>query len=110
MERKSTSSTAVVTSREVKAALGKRSARLSTVEEQALRMRHGLGTDDQAAPLPRAAGGNADLADELLLLEMNLLRGARAAGKAPGKLAAAPSAQGSAKRRIVDALGGKKSG
>lgn len=107
MERKSSSSTTVVTAQEVKAALGKRSAKLSTTEEQTLRLRHGLGAEDLQAPLPRAAGANAELADELLLLEMQLLRGARAAGKAPAKLAA-PKVTNSAKAKILGALGGKK--
>lgn len=107
MERKSSSSTAVVTSREVKASLRSRSTKLTTLEEQSLRMRHGLGAEDASAPLPRAAAGNEDLADQLLMLEMNLVRAARAAGKAPGKLAAAPKLD-NAKSRIVEALEAKK--
>jgi len=105
MERKSSSSTAVVTSREVRTALTKQSARLTTQEEQALRMRHGAGVDALDAPLARAAGDNEEVADELLLLEMSLLRGARAAGKAPKGLAAP---ENSAKQRILEALGNKK--
>src|SRR5690606_1925497 len=105
MERKSSSSTAVVTSREVRTALTKQSARLTTQEEQTLRMRHGAGVDGLDAPLARAAGDNEEVADELLLLEMSLLRGARAAGKAPKGLAAP---ENSAKQRILEALGNKK--
>lgn len=105
MERKSSSSTAVVTSREVKTALTEQSARLTTQEEQSLRMRHGVGVDDLEAPLARAAGDNEAVADELVLLEMSLLRAARAAGKAPKGLAAP---ENTAKRRIVEALGNKK--
>lgn len=105
MERKSSSSTAVVTSREVRTALTKQSARLTTQEEQALRMRHGAGVDALDAPLARAAGDNEEVADELLLLEMSLLRAARAAGKAPKGLAAP---ENTTKRRIVEALGNKK--
>jgi len=39
-------------------------------------MRYGAKVD-LAAPLPRAAGDNAELADELLLIEMQLLKASR---------------------------------
>ena len=58
-------------------------SRLSAEEERALRMRHGVASD-LSAPLPRAAGRNAELADELTLIEMQLLRTMRAHGREPG--------------------------
>jgi hypothetical protein len=74
MERKG-SSTAVVTKELVATAL--KTATITTREEQALRMRYGA-TVDKKAPLPQAHGGNEELADELLLIEMQLLRGLKA--------------------------------
>ena len=41
-------------------------------------MRHGVKQDDLHEPLPRADGGNAELGDELLILEMQLLKAHRA--------------------------------
>ena len=80
MERKG-SSTAVVTKELVSTAL--KTATITSREEQALRMRYGA-TVDKKAPLPQAHGGNEELADELLLIEMQLLRGLKArAGAAP---------------------------
>ena len=72
MEHKGGSSTVVVTKEDVK-------ARISTVrtlaqsEEKVVRMRHGAGAELSEA-LPRAAGGNEELGDELLLIEMQLMR------------------------------------
>lgn len=74
MERKG-SSTAVVTKELV--ATGLRTATTTAREEQALRMRYGASVDKKAA-LPQAHGGNEALADELLLIEMQLLRGLKA--------------------------------
>ncbi len=74
MERKG-SSTAVVTKELVATAL--KTATITTREEQALRMRYGAAVDKKA-PLPQAHGGNEELADELLLIEMQLLRGLKA--------------------------------
>ncbi|MFZ5441328.1 MAG: hypothetical protein ACOZQL_15070 [Myxococcota bacterium] len=74
MERKG-SSTAVVTKELVATAL--KTATTTAREEQALRMRYGATVDKKAA-LPQAHGGNEELADELLLIEMQLLRGLRA--------------------------------
>ncbi len=73
MERKT--STTVVTAEQVKAGL--KAARTTAREEQALRMRYGAAVDHRA-PLPQAHGGDAGLADELLLLEMQLLRSVKA--------------------------------
>ena len=74
MERKG-SSTAVVTKELVATAL--RTATTTSREEQTLRMRYGASVDKKA-PLPQAHGGNEALADELLLIEMQLLKGLQA--------------------------------
>ena len=74
MERKG-SSTAVVTKELVSTAL--RTATVTAREEQALRMRYGASVDKKAA-LPQAQHGNEALADELLLIEMQLLKGLKA--------------------------------
>jgi hypothetical protein len=107
MERKVGSST--VTSKEVKVALEK-SRTLSSEEEKVLRMRHGAGAPSKSAPLPRAAGNNEQLGDELLLIEMQLMKAMRErtgqtkSGSKP-KVAAAASAT---KDKIVRALRKKK--
>ncbi len=107
MERKVGSST--VTSKEVKVALEK-SRTLSSEEEKVLRMRHGAGAPSKSAPLPRAAGNNEQLGDELLLIEMQLMKAMRErtgqtkSGSKP-KAAAAASAT---KDKIVRALRKKK--
>ena len=64
-----------VTKEEVHAAFRKVQA-LTSQEEKALRMRHGVAPALDA-PLPRAAAGNAELEDELLVIEMQLLRATR---------------------------------
>jgi hypothetical protein len=51
-------------------------------EKRALRVGQNAPVD-LSAPLPRAAGKNAELADELTLIEMQLLRSMRAHGRAP---------------------------
>ena len=76
MERKVGSST-TVTSKEVKAALEKTQT-LTSEEEKVLRLRHGAGAASKSAPLPRAAGNNEALGDELLLIEMQLMKAMRA--------------------------------
>jgi hypothetical protein len=75
MERKVGSTT--VTAKEVKAALDKATT-LTSEEERVLRMRHGAGASSTRAPLPRAAGNNEELADELLVIEMQLMKAMRA--------------------------------
>jgi hypothetical protein len=72
MERKLGGSTAAVAAAEVNAALG-RVRTLSSEEERALRMRYG-GKTDLGGPLPQAAAGNEELQDELLLIEMQLMK------------------------------------
>ncbi|MBU8894354.1 hypothetical protein DRW03_31570 [Corallococcus sp. H22C18031201] len=111
MERKVGSST--VTAKEVKAALEK-STTLTAEEEKALRMRHGAGASSTRAPLPRAAGNNEELADELLVIEMQLMkamraRAAQARATAPKATVAVPKAAANpTKDKIVRALRGKK--
>jgi hypothetical protein len=109
MERKGGSTTAVaVTADEVRAALG-RAKTLTSEEEKALRMRHGAGADLRA-PLPRAAGSNLELADELMLIEMQLLRASRGRTSTPtakpGNVVAAP--RNAAKDKIIRVLRKKK--
>lgn len=74
MERKSNSTT-VVTKETV--ATGLKTVTTTAREEQALRMRYGA-TVDMKAPLPKVYGNDGDLADELLLIEMHLLRAVKA--------------------------------
>jgi hypothetical protein len=118
MERKVGSST--VTAKEVKAALEK-TRTLTAEEEKVLRMRHGAGASSTRAPLPRAAGDNEELGDELLLIEMQLLKAmrARSGGKpvasgnnkhvmAPAPAPAKATAGNPTKDKIVRALRKKK--
>jgi hypothetical protein len=103
MERKQTTGTVEVTTEEVRTKLSK--AKLAPAEERVLRMRHGVAAD-RAKPLPRAAGGNAELEDELLVIEMQLMRQLRARAGAPAR---APEVQDSkTKDKIVRALRRKK--
>jgi len=107
MERKVGSST--VTSKEVKVALEK-SRTLSSEEEKVLRMRHGAGAPSKSAPLPRAAGNNEQLGDELLLIEMQLMKAMRertGQTKSASKPKAAAAASAT-KDKIVRTLRKKK--
>jgi hypothetical protein len=113
MDRKVGSTT--VTAKEVKAALEKATT-LTSEEERVLRMRHGAGASSTRAPLPRAAGNNEALADELLVIEMQLMKAMRArTGQtktaSKPKVAAARASESSgnaAKDKIVRALRKKK--
>ncbi|MDC0713972.1 hypothetical protein POL68_36235 [Stigmatella sp. ncwal1] len=114
MERKVGSST--VTTKEVKTALEK-ARTLTSEEEKVLRMRHGAGAPSSRAPLPRAAGNNEELADELLVIEMQLMKALRArtgqtkTGSKSTAKAAAPAKEpvkNAAKEKIVRALRKKK--
>jgi len=113
MERKGVTSTVAVTTEEVRSALPKSRA-VTSEEEKALRMRYGVGEADVHAPLPRADGGNEELKDELLLLEMQLLRSYRAHLATTGAKASAQPARSAdpasarAKDKIVRALRKKK--
>lgn len=104
MERKG-GSTAVVTAQTVATALTKTAT--TAREEQALRMRYGAKVELDA-PLPQAHGGNEELEDELLLIEMALLRAVKhraAQAKATAKAAAPKNAT---KSKIVGALKSRK--
>jgi hypothetical protein len=105
MERKGGSSTAVLTAEQVKSALNRTRA-LTSEEEKSVRMRHGVGVKDLTTALPRAAGGNAGLEDELLLIEMQLLRAFRAKTGAsrPQVSRAAAEPVSAAKSKIIRAL------
>lgn len=100
MERKG-SSTAVVTKELVATAL--KNATTTTREEQALRMRYGATVDKKAA-LPQAHGGNEELGDELLFIEMQLLRGLRAH---QGKPVAKTATKSAVKSKIAAKLSKK---
>jgi hypothetical protein len=112
MEQKPKGAAVQVVADEVKASLGRRAGLLTGEEERTLRMRHGAAVDRQA-PLARAAGGNAELEDELLLIEMQLMRSRLQAGKVQGlptlkkSVAVAPSASPT-KSKIVRALRRKR--
>ena len=101
MERK-VGSTAVVTAEMVVAGL--KHAKTTSAEEKALRMRYGA-TVERTATLPMAAQDNEELADELLLIEMHLLRALKYR-KAQATKAAAP--RNSTKDKIVSRLKTKK--
>ena len=68
--------TTTLTAREVQTALG-RAKDVSFEEETTLRMRHGIGVS-KTAPLARKAAEGSEPADELLLVEMQLLKAYRA--------------------------------
>lgn len=102
MDRKA----AVVTAEEVTTAL---KGRVGTQEEEkVLRMRYGAKVDPRA-PLPKAAGDNEELGDELLLIEMQLFRAMKAKRGLPLSVVPAPAPTRSAtKSKIVSALKTKK--
>lgn len=75
MERKSTNTT-VVTAKEVSQGLTK-TKDISSLDANILRMRHGARVAS-GARLESAAGDNMALADELLVLELQLAKAARA--------------------------------
>jgi hypothetical protein len=72
MDRKAGSVEVRVTTEEVRESLPK--ANLSAEEEKVLRMRHGVAAADPSESLPAAAPVGSPVADELLLIEMELLR------------------------------------
>jgi hypothetical protein len=94
---------AVVTE-EVRAGL-RRAPALSVEEETVLRLRHGVSLDPQA-PLARVAPVDTPLGDELLVLELHLLRAVRA--RATQAAAASGTADPSTKSKIVRALRKKR--
>lgn len=107
MERKVGAGAAVVSREEVRSALGKAKG-LTSEEEKAVRMRHGVGLPSASEPLARAAEGNVELEDELLLIEMRLLKASRlrSALASPARNAAAPRSR--TKDKIVRSLRRKK--
>jgi hypothetical protein len=102
MERKG-GSTAVVTTEAV--ATGLKRTSTTSAEEKALRMRYGAKVDLRA-PLPMAQGDNEALGDELLLIELELLKALKARKATAVKTTAAP--RNVAKAKIVASLKAKK--
>jgi hypothetical protein len=106
-------SSAVVTAEAVKEGLARR-PNLSAAEESVVRMRHGARLEDPRAPLPQKHGDREEIKDELLLLEMRLLKAYRhfKATKTTTSNravpAAAPGVDGKAKDKIVRALRKKR--
>ncbi len=99
MDRKGTNA-AVVTAEEVTTAL--KGGRVGTQEEEkVLRMRYGSKVET-GMPLPKAAGNNEELGDELLVIEMQLFKAMKA--KRALTLAPAPTTRNAAKDKIVRSL------
>jgi len=106
MERKGRS-TVEVSSEELATALPR--AKLSPEEEKVLRMRAGVGVGDLHEPLPGASGNDPSLADELLLVEMQLFRASRKrAGPRAPRTGAVRAPASVAKTKIIRALRKKK--
>jgi hypothetical protein len=109
MERKP-GRTATISTEEAKAAFSK-SGELTGEEEKVVRMHHGMVVDANA-PLAKAAGGSADLADQLLMMEMDLFRAHRkgSAVRAPHSVSASrtEASDPRAKSKIIRALRWKR--
>ena len=75
MQRKGSQVREAVGAKEVGSALAKAKS-LASEDEKVLRMRYGAAAP-QEAPLPRHGEGDPDLQDELLLMEMEILRAFR---------------------------------
>jgi hypothetical protein len=75
MERKAGRVEVQVTAEEVRESLSK--AKLSVEEEKVLRMRHGVTPADPSESLPAVVPAGSPVADELLLIEMELLKAQR---------------------------------
>jgi hypothetical protein len=101
-ERKGESNTVVT--EEVRTGLARAPA-LSPLEERVLRLRHGVSAAPEA-PLGRVAPADSELGDELLVLELQLLRAVRA--RAAQAAAARGTADPSRKSKIVRALRKKR--
>lgn len=103
MQRKGSSQVReVVEAREVGAALAK-TKKVASEDEKVLRMRHGVGVAKDA-PLARHGEGDQDLQDELLLMEMELLRAYRAHQKQQAQAQKVAPRQSRTKDKIVRAL------
>lgn len=105
------STTTTLTAKQIQAGLT-HSRAVSSEEERALRMRHGAKVDLQA-PLGRKADDGSEAADELLLVEMQLLKAYRAhlASQKQARNAVEavrPSTGNRAKDKIVRALRKKR--
>lgn len=107
MERKG-GSTVEITAKEVQAAMSSVKT-LTSEEEKALRMRFGAKVSERQEALPKAYADNAELADELLLIEMQLMKAwkMRLAQQNKTKAVAAPT-RNPMKEKIVRALRKKK--
>ena len=101
-EQKAGSSTVVT--EEVRAALTRAPA-LTLLEERVLRLRHGV-CQEARAPLARVAPADSELGDELLVLELQLLRVLRA--RALQAAAASGTSNPATKSKIVRALRKKR--
>ncbi len=97
--------TAVVTTEEVTVALAK--GYFTAEEDKVLRMRHGAKVG-LTTPLARAAGSNTELADELLLMEMQLHRTMKARAGIKPASGIKVTQRNAAKDKIVRSLKGKK--
>ena len=109
MAAKSTTTTA--TKQQVATGLSK-AREVTSEEERVLRMRHGAAVDSKA-PLARKAPEGSEAADELLLLEMQLLKAyrehlAKQQKKAVAAAKPAPTVQNRSKDKIVRALRKKR--
>lgn len=100
MDRKG-GNTAVVTTAQVSTAL--KTAQATSAEERVLRMRYGAGVDT-SAPLPTAHGDNEDLGDELLLIELQLLKAVKAHRAQAAAKAKLSVVKNPAKDKIVRSL------
>lgn len=105
------STTTTVTAKQVATGLAK-AREVTSEEERVVRMRTGAGVDPKA-PLARKAAEGSEAADELLLMEMQLLKAYRAhLAKQQQKTVAAakpaPTVQNKSKDKIVRALRKKR--
>jgi len=105
MERKGGTRTVEVESKTVQRSLKNEVKTLTAEEDKALRMRHGAQVALDA-PLPQMARAGTELGDELLLMEMQLLRAFRARTGRAQPVAAAPVSK--TKSKIVNALRKKR--
>lgn len=108
MEWKGGNSAVVTTAETVSSSLKKVQRAVSAEEDKALRMRYGARVE-VGEPLPRAAGGDQDLEDELLLIEMRLLKAWKMKQAGAPQLHQARPQTSPAKDKIVRALRKKKS-
>ncbi len=107
MERKG-GATLVVSAETIEQGL--KSVKTSPREDQVLRMRHGVSVSKKTE-LPQAHGGNEELEDELLLIEMSLLRALKRRALMAAPKASKPAISKSAvtksqagKQKIISAL------